>query len=228
MATMVGTPVIGLYAATRLQRTGPYLLARNGAWIATRRRRAATAAAAPTQLPWHREDRAARRHGSDRGGRCARAARCADAAAPDRRRACCAMSCYHSRMDGILVPISPGELLDKITILRIKCGAHRRCRQARQRAPGAGAARAELAPGGARRPPSWPPRRRRWSASTPSSGTSRIASASMSRSGASMPASSSWRARSTCATTSAPRSSSASTCRLRSAIIEEKSYQPYR
>jgi heptosyltransferase I len=25
MATMVGTPVIGLYAATRLQRTGPYL-----------------------------------------------------------------------------------------------------------------------------------------------------------------------------------------------------------
>ncbi len=28
--------------------------------------------------------------------------------------------CYHSVMDAILVPVSPGELLDKITILRIK------------------------------------------------------------------------------------------------------------
>ncbi len=29
--------------------------------------------------------------------------------------------CYHERMNDILVPVSPGELLDKITILRIKC-----------------------------------------------------------------------------------------------------------
>jgi hypothetical protein len=29
-------------------------------------------------------------------------------------------SCYHSGMDALLVPVSPGELLDKITILRIK------------------------------------------------------------------------------------------------------------
>jgi hypothetical protein len=36
----------------------------------------------------------------------------ADAGAP--------ASCYDWRMDDILVPISPGELLDKITILRIK------------------------------------------------------------------------------------------------------------
>jgi Family of unknown function (DUF6165) len=30
------------------------------------------------------------------------------------------MSCYDMRMNDVLVPISPGELLDKITILRIK------------------------------------------------------------------------------------------------------------
>src|SRR5664279_5296983 len=29
--------------------------------------------------------------------------------------------CYDKPMNDILVPISPGELLDKITILRIKC-----------------------------------------------------------------------------------------------------------
>jgi Family of unknown function (DUF6165) len=36
---------------------------------------------------------------------------------------CCARApgrCYHKRMEPILVPVSPGELLDKITILRIK------------------------------------------------------------------------------------------------------------
>jgi len=52
MATMVGTPVIGLYAATRLQRTGPYL---SRQWcvdrydMAARRFRSRSA----EQLPWH-------------------------------------------------------------------------------------------------------------------------------------------------------------------------------
>ena len=76
MATMVGTPVIGLYAATRLQRSGPYLSRQwcvdryeaGGAPLPRPQRRAAALA---------REDRAARRHGSDRGRRRARAARCA-------------------------------------------------------------------------------------------------------------------------------------------------------
>ena len=52
MATMVGTPVIGLYAATRLERSGPYL---SRQWCVDRfeaaalryRRRAAA------ELPWH-------------------------------------------------------------------------------------------------------------------------------------------------------------------------------
>ena len=52
MATMVATPVIGLYAATRLQRTGPYL---SRQWSidryeqAARRFRGCSAA----ELPWH-------------------------------------------------------------------------------------------------------------------------------------------------------------------------------
>jgi heptosyltransferase I len=52
MATMVATPVIGLYAATRLERTGPYL---SRLWcvdrydMAARRFRGRSAA----QLPWH-------------------------------------------------------------------------------------------------------------------------------------------------------------------------------
>jgi heptosyltransferase I len=52
MATMVGTPVIGLYAATRVQRTGPYL---SRQWCvdryqaAARRYRHCNA----DQLPWH-------------------------------------------------------------------------------------------------------------------------------------------------------------------------------
>ena len=54
MATMVGTPVIGLYAATRLERTGPYL---SRQWcvdrydMAARRFRGRSAA----QLPWHQK-----------------------------------------------------------------------------------------------------------------------------------------------------------------------------
>jgi heptosyltransferase I len=42
MATMVGTPVIGLYAATRLERSGPYL---SRQWCVDRYEQAA-------QLPW--------------------------------------------------------------------------------------------------------------------------------------------------------------------------------
>jgi heptosyltransferase I len=54
MATMVATPVIGLYAATRLQRVGPYL---SRQWCvdryeaAARRFRGCSAA----QLPWHQK-----------------------------------------------------------------------------------------------------------------------------------------------------------------------------
>jgi heptosyltransferase I len=54
MATMVGTPVIGLYAATRLQRVGPYL---SRQWCidrydaAARRFRGCSA----SELPWHRK-----------------------------------------------------------------------------------------------------------------------------------------------------------------------------
>jgi heptosyltransferase I len=51
MATMVGTPVIGLYAATRLERTGPYL---SRAWCVDRYEAAAHRyrRCSPEQLPW--------------------------------------------------------------------------------------------------------------------------------------------------------------------------------
>ncbi|MGH8232096.1 MAG: glycosyltransferase family 9 protein [Steroidobacteraceae bacterium] len=54
MATMVGTPVIGLYAATRLQRTGPY---RSRQWCVDRYAEAARRYChrSPEQLPWHRK-----------------------------------------------------------------------------------------------------------------------------------------------------------------------------
>ena len=47
-------------------------------------------------------------------------------------------------MQDILVPLSPGELLDKITILRIKSERIEDAAEARQRAPGARSARAHL------------------------------------------------------------------------------------
>jgi heptosyltransferase I len=52
MATMVGTPVIGLYAATRLQRTGPYL---SRQWCVDRYDMAAHRfrCRSAEQLPWH-------------------------------------------------------------------------------------------------------------------------------------------------------------------------------
>jgi heptosyltransferase I len=51
MATMVGTPVIGLYAATRLERTGPYL---SRQWCVDRYAAAARRYRhrSPDQLPW--------------------------------------------------------------------------------------------------------------------------------------------------------------------------------
>jgi heptosyltransferase I len=54
MATMVGTPVIGLYAATRLARTGPY---RSRQWCVDRYAEAARRYChrSPEQLPWHRK-----------------------------------------------------------------------------------------------------------------------------------------------------------------------------
>ena len=54
MATMVATPVIGLYAATRLQRVGPYFSRR---WCVDRYAEAARRfrGCGPEQLPWHRK-----------------------------------------------------------------------------------------------------------------------------------------------------------------------------
>ena len=68
MATMVGTPVIGLYAATRLQRTGPYL---SRQWCVDRYEQAARRfrGCSAAQLPWHEKIEAARRHGPDRSAR---------------------------------------------------------------------------------------------------------------------------------------------------------------
>ncbi|MFI4905354.1 MAG: glycosyltransferase family 9 protein [Steroidobacterales bacterium] len=54
MATMVGTPVIGLYAATRLERSGPYL---SRQWCVDRYEAAARryCNCSPAQLPWHQK-----------------------------------------------------------------------------------------------------------------------------------------------------------------------------
>jgi heptosyltransferase I len=54
MATMVDTPVIGLYAATRVARTGPY---RSRQWCVDRYAEAARryCRREPEQLPWHRK-----------------------------------------------------------------------------------------------------------------------------------------------------------------------------
>jgi heptosyltransferase I len=51
MATMVGTPVVGLYAATNPARSGPYL---SGRWCVDAYARAARAfrGCDPQQLPW--------------------------------------------------------------------------------------------------------------------------------------------------------------------------------
>ena len=51
MATMVGTPVIGLYAATNPARSGPYL---SGRWCVDAYARAARAfrGCDPLELPW--------------------------------------------------------------------------------------------------------------------------------------------------------------------------------
>jgi heptosyltransferase I len=51
MATMVGTPVVGLYAATNPARTGPYL---SGRWCINAYPEAARAfrGCEPEELPW--------------------------------------------------------------------------------------------------------------------------------------------------------------------------------
>jgi heptosyltransferase I len=52
MATMVGTPVLGLYAATRVARTGPYL---SRQWCVDRFEQAARRfrRCSGAQIPWH-------------------------------------------------------------------------------------------------------------------------------------------------------------------------------
>jgi heptosyltransferase I len=52
MATMVATPVIGLYAATRLQRSGPYF---SRQWCVDRYEQAAQRyrGCSASALPWH-------------------------------------------------------------------------------------------------------------------------------------------------------------------------------
>jgi heptosyltransferase I len=54
MATMVGTPVIGLYAATRVQRAGPYF---SRQWCVDRYEQAARKfrGCSAGELPWHRK-----------------------------------------------------------------------------------------------------------------------------------------------------------------------------
>ena len=74
MATMVGTPVIGLYAATNPARSGPYLSRRwcVDAYDAAARKFLGKPA---SELPWTDEDRAAGRHGAHRRRRRHREAR---------------------------------------------------------------------------------------------------------------------------------------------------------
>ena len=104
MATMVGTPVIGLYAATNPARTGPYL---SRAWCIDAYAQAAERfrGRARGRTALDHEDRGPGRHGPDRGAAGHRETR--------RLARITAMTDLH-------IPVSPGELLDKITILRIK------------------------------------------------------------------------------------------------------------
>ncbi len=106
MATMVGTPVIGLYAATNPARTGPYLSRATGASTPIRRRPRAFAAAPPTQLPWTTK---------------IEVPGVMDLIEVPQVTAKLDALLGSLRMTDLHVPVSPGELLDKITILRIKC-----------------------------------------------------------------------------------------------------------
>ena len=74
MATMVGTPVIGLYAGTRSARSGPYL-SRAVVRRSLRRGGAALPRPAGQRAAVEREDRRAGRHGPDRDRCGVRAAR---------------------------------------------------------------------------------------------------------------------------------------------------------
>ncbi len=114
MATAMGTPVIGLYAATNPERSGPYF---SRSWCVNRYQEAAQKyLRAPGQrASLDHQDREEGRDGPDPAARCHAQARPADA--PDRQAP---QAVGLTPMNNILVPISPGELLDKITILRIK------------------------------------------------------------------------------------------------------------
>ena len=105
MGTLAGMPVIGLYACTRSARTGPY---RSREYCVDRYAEAARRFrhCEPEALGWTEDIQGAGCHGSDRGGRRDRTAR-GRAGRP-------------LAMKELLAPVSPGELLDKITILRIK------------------------------------------------------------------------------------------------------------
>ncbi len=104
MATMVGTPVIGLYAATNPARSGPYL---SREWCvdafaeAAERFRGRSVA----QLPWATK--------IELPG-------VMDLIEVPQVTAKLDALLASPRMTELHVPISPGELLDKITILRIK------------------------------------------------------------------------------------------------------------
>ena len=113
MATAVGTPVIGLYAATNPARTGPYL---SRQWcvdkydVAAQRLLHKSAA----EIAMDHQDRAHRCHGSHHAGRSESQAACG-------RRGAGQEALRHTLlMQDILTPISPGELIDKLTILEIK------------------------------------------------------------------------------------------------------------
>jgi hypothetical protein len=121
MATMVDTPVLGLYAATNPARSGPY---RARQWCVDRYAEAARRFLGrdPADLPWTDQDRGTGRDGPDharptsrRTPRCTcwRARQVTGVRTP-------ASPAPEPRMTDVLVPVSPGELLDKITILRIK------------------------------------------------------------------------------------------------------------
>ena len=205
MATMVGTPVIGLYAGYAIRRAAGRTCRSGGASIAygeaARRYRAPRAQ-------------------SCRGRRRSRLPGVMDLVAIE--AVCTGRSSddlLRSRaMQDILVPVSPGELLDKITILRIKAARITRADKlanVRRELEVLEARWRKALPRAASRSP---PR------STPSSSVNERlwdvedllrdleAEQLFDRD------SSIWRARSTSITTSAPRSRNASTCSLGSRL----------
>ncbi len=113
MGTAAGIPVIGLYAATNPVRSGPY---HSLAWCVDRYGDAARRflKREPGAARLDAEDRAARRHGPHhrrrRAGPAGRA----------RQRPAARIARMSQSPNELLAPVSPGELIDKITILAIK------------------------------------------------------------------------------------------------------------